>query len=287
MNLKFFNQEQSSLKNYFSKEELSFLHIQKDSYWSINGHCLHNKLSLFGDLPEKAKEYYKYLFYKTGTSTKQSHNDNDSHHFPAETVTVDPYETCFGEKTKSEVRKDDSSLPISPILPIYNLIPEIKKINRKLSYSELYNILSLFSDNKLLFINIYKNNSYENLVSAVCLFPILPVDISILNKISLINNEFSLKIDNFFLNLASLFNISFDYPMNKGSPFNDYQTQRRAVIQQKLIDVYNLSNDSDDLHAVSFCHNHFESCVNYSSSFCENNLCKNCCEVSNILYKHI
>jgi len=279
MNFKFFNQEQSTLKNYFSKEELSFLNFQKDPYWIINGNCLQNKICLFGDFSEKAKEYYKFLFFKSGVS-KQNHDSN----FLIDLITVDPYELYFGGKSKIVGTKEDPN-----ICPIYSLIPEIKKINRKLSYSELYNSLSLYSDSKLLFINIYKNNSYENLASAVCLFPILPRDISKLNKLLCLDIDLCSKIDNLFTNLANIFNLSFDYPSNKkGFPFNDdYQDQKRSIIQQKLIDLYSLSNDSEDLHGVSYCHNHINSCVNYCSSFCENSLCKECCEVSDILLYYI
>ena len=58
------------------------------------------------------------------------------------------------------------------------------------------------------------------------------------------------------------------------------------ILKQKLMDIYYLVEDSEELHGVTDCYNKYHECENIASIYCENNLCKLCCEVNNILIRN-
>ncbi len=55
--------------------------------------------------------------------------------------------------------------------------------------------------------------------------------------------------------------------------------EKMNILKQKLMDIYYLTEDSEELHGVTDCYNKYHDCDNIASIYCENNLCKLCCEV--------
>jgi hypothetical protein len=58
---------------------------------------------------------------------------------------------------------------------------------------------------------------------------------------------------------------------------SDYE--RMNILKQKLMEMYYLVDDSEELHGVTDCYNLHKQCDNLASFYCENNMCKLCCEV--------
>ncbi len=154
--------------------------------------------------------------------------------------------------------------------PIYTYIPELKLMKKTLSYSEIYSAISRLSDPQMVFINMFKENPKENLVSGIVYFPYTPAILEHPN----ISSDFILKIST-YLGLQCNYNISFE-------------SEKIKILKQKLIDIYYLVDDSEDLHGVTPCQGvgvnlgvsrGLTNCPNIASFFCENNLCKSCCQI--------
>ncbi len=75
------------------------------------------------------------------------------------------------------------------LLPIYYHIPELKLMNRKLSYQEIYDSLSILADTQLVFINKFKINSDMSLTCGIIYFPYTPNILDCVNcPVNLIKN---------------------------------------------------------------------------------------------------
>ena len=130
----------------------------------------------------------------------------------------------------------DSSIINFP--PIYDFIPEIKQMNKKITYPEIYSAISNFADRQMLFINVFKENYENNLISGIIYFPYTPKDLLSLND-SII---FSLA------NFTKILQITKEkFPNISNREFVD-------ILRQKLYDIYYLCEDSRDLHGVIDCH---------------------------------
>lgn len=132
-------------------------------------------------------------------------------------------------------------------------------MKKTLTYAEIYSAISRLSDPQMVFINMFKENPRENLVSGIIYLPYTPVILEHENC----SSDFILKIAN-YLGLHCNYNVSFE-------------TEKIKILKQKLLDIFYLVDDSDDLHGITPCHS-INSCRNLASIFCENNLCKLCCE---------
>ena len=203
--------------------------------------------------------------------------------------------------------------------PIYEFIPEINQMSKLITYPEIYSAISNFADRQMLFINVFKENYENNLISGIIYFPYTPKDLLSLND-SII---FSLAN---FTKILQLTKEKFPYISNR--EFVD-------ILRQKLYDIYYLCEDSRDLHGVIDCHsfikikpknedknnsenitqidqdknnninniNYLEEnyitkknlfplelqpifnkeytpCNNLASFFCSNHMCKKCCEIN-------
>jgi len=51
------------------------------------------------------------------------------------------------------------------------------------------------------------------------------------------------------------------------------------ILKQKLLDIFYLVDDSEDMHGITDCNNQFKECWNVASFYCENYMCKMCCQV--------
>ena len=195
-------------------------------------------------------------------------------------------------ETSSPNSKESSSIINFP--PIYNFIPEINQMNKLLSYPEIYSAITNFADRQMLFINVFKENYENNLISGIIYFPYTPKDLLTLND-SII---FSLAN---FCQILQLTKEKFSHISNR--EFVD-------ILRQKLYDIYYLCEDSRDLHGITDCHSfvkfsqksqnfdidlketknlyplelpeilnkEYIHCENLASFFCPNHMCKKCCE---------
>jgi len=146
--------------------------------------------------------------------------------------------------------------------PIYTFIPELKLMKKFLSYPEMYCVLSKLADPQMVFINMFKENPKNNLISGIVYFPYTP---SILENPN-INTEF-------ITNLSKYLGINCNYNYTS-------ESEKIKILKQKLMDAYYLVEDSEDIHGITPCLNSLFHCDNIASFFCENNMCKNCCEKS-------
>ena len=194
----------------------------------------------------------------------------------------------------------DSSIINFP--PIYDFIPEINQMNKLITYSEIYSAISNFADRQMLFINVFKENYENNLISGIIYFPYTPKDLLSLN-------------DSIIFSLANFTNI---LQITKEKFPNISNREFVDILRQKLYDIYYLCEDSRDLHGVIDCHNfvkinqknldeiknleqnkindininlfpleipkiftkEYIPCNNLASSFCSNHMCKKCCELN-------
>ena len=194
----------------------------------------------------------------------------------------------------------DSSIINFP--PIYDFIPEINQMNKLITYSEIYSAISNFADRQMLFINVFKENYENNLISGIIYFPYTPKDLLSLN-------------DSIIFSLANFTNI---LQITKDKFPNISNQEFVNILRQKLYDIYYLCEDSRDLHGVIDCHNfvkinqknldeiknleqnkindininlfpleipkiftkEYIPCNNLASSFCSNHMCKKCCELN-------
>lgn len=65
--------------------------------------------------------------------------------------------------------------------PIYEFIPEINQMSKLITYPEIYSAISNFADRQMLFINVFKENYENNLISGIIYFPYTPKDLLSLN----------------------------------------------------------------------------------------------------------
>ena len=218
----------------------------------------------------------------------------------------------------SSKNQKDSSIINFP--PIYNFIPEINQMNKLISYSEIYSAITNFADRQMLFINVFKENYENNLISSVIYFPYTPKDLLFLN-------------DEIIFSLADFTKI---LQLTKEKFSNCSNQELVNILRQKLYDIYYLCEDSRELHGITDCHNfikiepkkynfsensekkklsskneeqeqedvdmnhnfleenknlfplelpqifnnEYTPCNNLSSFFCSNHMCKKCCELN-------
>ena len=140
-------------------------------------------------------------------------------------------------ETSSPNSKESSSIINFP--PIYNFIPEINQMNKLLSYPEIYSAITNFADRQMLFINVFKENYENNLISGIIYFPYTPKDLLSLN------DEIIFSLANFAKILQS----------TKEKFSNSSNQELVNILRQKLYDIYYLCEDSRELHGVTDCHN--------------------------------
>ena len=130
----------------------------------------------------------------------------------------------------------DSSIINFP--PIYEFIPEINQMSKIITYPEIYSAISNFADRQMLFINVFKENYENNLISGIIYFPYTPKDLLTLN-------------DSIIFSLANFTKI---LQLTK-EKFPDISNREFVdILRQKLYDIYYLCEDSRDLHGVTDCH---------------------------------
>ena len=136
----------------------------------------------------------------------------------------------------SQNQKDSSVINFPPI---YTFIPEINQMNKSLSYPEIYSAITNFADRQMLFINVFKENYENNLISGVIYFPYTPKDLLFLN-------------DEIIFSLANFTKI---LELTKEKFSNCSNQELINILRQKLYDIYYLCEDSRELHGVTDCHN--------------------------------
>ena len=112
-------------------------------------------------------------------------------------------------------------------------------MNKLLSYPEIYSAITNFADRQMLFINVFKENYENNLISGIIYFPYTPKDLLSLN------DEIIFSLANFTKILQS----------TKEKFSNSSNQELVNILRQKLYDIYYLCEDSRELHGVTDCHN--------------------------------
>lgn len=266
MDNKFSKQELSMIEGYITRSDIQFFSLQKDPYWLVRAKALNNNLAFFGSYAELQRLYQNHLL----GNLAQREDEPQLQEKYSSIASADPFEKKFGVTDLSWIETQNQASHVKKNLHISSYIPEIKKINKNLSYTEIYSSIIKFTDPHFVFVNMFKPNPQENLISAVVLLPYSP---EILSSLSYDNGL------NFIMNLAKYLNLQCNYAINS----NDSRLMF-SIIKQKLYDLYYLATDSEDLHAVVPCHSDVKICANIVSSFCENKLCKPCCQVRLIIY---
>ena len=146
-------------------------------------------------------------------------------------------ETYMNIEPQPNQNPKDSSIINFP--PIYTFIPEINQMNKSLSYPEIYSAITNFADRQMLFINVFKENFENNLISGVIYFPYTPKDLLFLN-------------DEIIFSLANFTKI---LQLTKEKFSNCSNQEIVKILRQKLYDIYYLCEDSRELHGVTDCHN--------------------------------
>ena len=119
----------------------------------------------------------------------------------------------------------DSSIINFP--PIYEFIPEINQMSKIITYPEIYSAISNFADRQMLFINVFKENYENNLISGIIYFPYTPKDLLTLN-------------DSIIFSLANFTKI---LQLTK-EKFPDISNREFVdILRQKLYDIYYLCDD--------------------------------------------
>lgn len=64
----------------------------------------------------------------------------------------------------------------------------------------------------------------------------------------------------------------------KNISYDCFESEKMNILKQKLLDLYYLCEDSEELHPINDCQSPYLECEEIASSLCENKLCKQCCE---------
>jgi hypothetical protein len=90
------------------------------------------------------------------------------------------------------------------IPPIYNYIPELKLMKKNLTYPEIYSSISRLADPYMVFINMFKQEPENNLITGIIYFPYTPKLVQDLN----INPCFLVNLSSYLRLNAELININ-------------------------------------------------------------------------------
>ena len=243
-----------SRKDYYNEdyalnpqEEKEFQLSLKDPYHKTRSRAYLLDLDIFGDKDNLQRQVELFLF---NTPEKHLPPKQDC----KKLFSTDLFEKRFG------LSDAFSSIDPSPLLaPIYSSFPEIKQMRKDLSYEEIYCALSTVADPQMLFINMFKDKPENNLINGLLYFPFTPEDIEHADEevVIALANEFSLKAN-----------------------YICSESDRIKILRQKLLDMFYLCDDLVDLHGVTDCHSKLTLCPNISSFYCENHMCKKCCEMA-------
>ena len=60
---------------------------------------------------------------------------------------------------------------------------------------------------------------------------------------------------------------------------DNYLFQRRDnIVRQKLVDLFYAAEDGESCHLILDCHSRIKECGDIASQFCNNYMCKKCCQ---------
>lgn len=282
------------------QETLEFITPICDPYWMVRSRAYLLQVPIFGLKSEIQRKIEKLLFKQQNINLSKETNDlkheevlnansnNSILTLPSSFQVKNLIEVDLTEilnKNNDNLNFRENNFLITKnykkiALSIFSLIPELK-IKRKLSYEETFSTLSRLADSKMLFVDVFKNNSSNNLISAIIYLPFNPL----LLKKSLIYKNYK-----FIENLASYLNVSFPKVDNPSLTRINLSTSSEesfepvpfylAVAYQKLLDVFYLVEDTESLHGITDCYSKFEDCKEIASLYCENSMCLKCCQKS-------
>ena len=283
------------------QEEKEFLLPIKSPYYKVRAKAFLLTGEVFGtwDTFQHLISTFIFTSETNEPQIKLRKNKSELHQLYSE----DLLQKKFNSSNSDLINIDNNTSKDSSIInfpPIYDFIPEINQMNKLITYSEIYSAISNFADRQMLFINVFKENYENNLISGIIYFPYTPKDLLSLN-------------DSIIFSLANFTNIL----QRTKDKFPNISNQEFVnILRQKLYDIYYLCEDSRDLHGVIDCHNfvklnqknldeinnfqqaqtndvnlfpleipqifnkEYIPCNNLASFFCSNHMCKKCCELN-------
>ena len=283
------------------QEEKEFLLPIKSPYYKVRAKAFLLTGEVFGtwDTFQHLISTFIFTSETNEPQIKLRKNKSELHQLYSE----DLLQKKFNSSNSDLINIDNNTSKDSSIInfpPIYDFIPEINQMNKLITYSEIYSAISNFADRQMLFINVFKENYENNLISGIIYFPYTPKDLLSLN-------------DSIIFSLANFTNI---LQITKDKFPNISNQEFVNILRQKLYDIYYLCEDSRDLHGVIDCHNfvklnqknldeinnfqqtqtndvnlfpleipqifnkEYIPCNNLASFFCSNHMCKKCCELN-------
>ena len=222
------------------QEEKEFLLPIKSPYYKVRAKAFLLTGEVFGtwDTFQHLISTFIFTSETNEPQIKLRKNKSELHQLYSE----DLLQKKFNSSNSDLINIDNNTSKDSSIInfpPIYDFIPEINQMNKLITYSEIYSAISNFADRQMLFINVFKENYENNLISGIIYFPYTPKDLLSLN-------------DSIIFSLANFTNI---LQITKDKFPNISNQEFVNILRQKLYDIYYLCEDSRDLHGVIDCHN--------------------------------
>lgn len=203
----------------------------KEPYWITRTRAYLMEIPIFGQR-SVIKQNMEILLFSVQEPNDKELPSNDNVRL---TSNMDFYEKIYGRndeksfvKINPEKSYQENKSLIEAIenlpgfrkenIPVYNVVPELKTMKKSLSYVEIYLALSRFTDNKMMFINLFKKNVNLNIASAVVYLPFTP---------SLIENASSSFIRSFaaYLRLHCKYTNLIQIPLSRNRRVEDLKTE--------------------------------------------------------------
>ena len=164
MNYKLLRSDYYNEEHKLNPQETKEFYLSiKSPYYRVRALSYVLNSEIFGKRENLQHEISLNLFHKE----IQIPNIKDIHKY----YNQDLFEKKFG------LNENSISENLNNTIPIYLEIPEVNQMRKDISYNEIYNSLSKIADRQMLFINLLKERSENNLTNAIIYFPFTPSDI--------------------------------------------------------------------------------------------------------------
>ena len=150
------------------QEEKEFLLPIKSPYYKVRAKAFLLTGEVFGtwDTFQHLISTFIFTSETNEPQIKLRKNKSELHQLYSE----DLLQKKFNSSNSDLINIDNNTSKDSSIInfpPIYDFIPEINQMNKLITYSEIYSAISNFADRQMLFINVFKENYENNLISGI------------------------------------------------------------------------------------------------------------------------
>jgi hypothetical protein len=154
----------------------------KDPYWLIKSRSYILDIPIFGEKAYLQQNIELLLFLSSSLDSPKSISSSTDARMKAH---FDLFEKKYGRVEMSDkngkliITSVESYYMHLPgykqnVPPIYTYIPELKLMKKNLSYPEIYTSLSRLADPYLVFVNMFKQEPVNNLLTGLVYFPYTP-----------------------------------------------------------------------------------------------------------------